>query len=341
MKQFTKLVLAVIVSMGLALAIKNWGAGLILTPPRDVPAAGQSNNPGTEAPPADGPSDWLRCDKSGNSLDGCFLWIPGGAFLMGAQARDPWAPGYDNKAQPDEGPPRKVTVDGFWLQAIEVQVNLYRQCVDEGECAKPDFADKAFFAYTRDPNTGRTVGMNGVTWKEATIFCAYLGGQLPTEAEWEYAARGAAGYRFPWGDHKHCADRSGSVTLGGWAERDAWGLVVDKKKLPIDDAGWEGVDCSHSDLPNSSSAYRLEDSELELMAGGMWEWVADYYEEDYYERGPNRDPQGPATGTKRVQRGGGWMSDLIWDFRAAGRASLDPELRLPDVGIRCAWSKAK
>ncbi len=279
-------------------------------------------------------------DFFADAIGGCFTWIPGGSFTMGAQAEDPAQPGYDPRAQPDEGPPREVRVDGFWVQPMEVQVRQYRGCVDAFVCREPEPADGGFVYTGEQWSTG---SVRGLTWSEAQTFCGFLGGRLPTEAEWEYLARGEDGLRFPWGDEVRCADtRLDVLDQEAVAER----LEGD------DEAFWDAIDCSLDRPPSSKARHAIElDGEklvrtvvrhdtrgafaLYHLDGSLWEWVGDYYDPDYYQRGVGDNPTGPSEGAWRVQRGGGWMSSSVWEYRAAGRASMDPDLRMPDAGFRC------
>lgn len=134
---------------------------------------------------------------------GCFRKIEGATFTMGAQAADPKAPGYDPDARPEEAPPHQVTVSPFWIQAYETTVGEYAQCIQAGWCKAEDALDGD--ALTQDRvNARRGQSIAGVTWSGADHFCGWLGGRLPTEAEWALAARGAEGRRFPWGDALRC-----------------------------------------------------------------------------------------------------------------------------------------
>jgi hypothetical protein len=98
------------------------------------------------------------------------------------------------------------------------------------------------------------------------------------------------------------------------------------------------LNCAVDGPPNPADLVGDHPLGMEQLAGGMWEWVADHYSETYVSTGDNINPTGPETGTRRVQRGGGWMSSLPLDFRGAARASLAPSVRMPDVGFRCVRS---
>jgi formylglycine-generating enzyme len=300
--------------------------------------------------------DLFRCDPQGDRLrdafEGCFRRARGGTFLMGAQAEDPSQPGYDPRARPDEGPPRLVTVSDLWVQPMEVQMRVYHRCVQQGACPAPEIATAGFYRVANGEQEG---SMNGVTWGEAQACCAFLGGRLPTEAEWEYLARGEQGWRFPWGNTPRCPQRESAVDSrsaiqetiaaggddGAEAEAEATNM-----------SAWDALDCSLAEPPPAMPKYqygwdgkaltqqedRIQRSrafKLAQLAGGLWEWVGDYYAADHYRVALADNPTGPETGSWRVQRGGGWLSSSVWAFRGASRASLDPRMRMPDVGFRC------
>jgi formylglycine-generating enzyme required for sulfatase activity len=145
---------------------------------------------------------------------------------------------------------------------------------------------------------------NGLTWAAAERVCAWLGGRLPTEVEWEVAARGPDALRFPWGAEVHCGlrlavvDRDGRTTMAP----------------PCANEGTRN--------PNELS---VGVTGFVAQAGNVWEWTADAWTPP--DGGPKR----------RIQRGGGWMERDPADLRTTVRVAADPEARLVDVGVRCAW----
>ncbi len=147
----------------------------------------------------------------------------------------------------------------------------------------------------------------GVTWDQGKEYCEKVGRRLPTEAEWEKAARGTDGRKYPWGN-----SWDGSKLI--------WDQNSGNKTHPVD-RGYN----------THKSPYGAVD-----MAGNVWEWVNDRYDEDYYRNAPKRNPKGPDSGNARVLRGGSWLSDNSRLFRAANRDGLYPEDWDDFWGFRCA-----
>lgn len=240
----------------------------------------------------------------------CFLPVPGGTFPMGAQSSDPAGAGYDPDASSDEGPVHVVTVRPFWMLHKEVDVPQFEACVQSGGCKAEDVAPGG--GYFNDGLSERRLHpINGVTWAGARDFCAWLGARLPTEAEWEFAARVGGTRRYPWGDARPSCelaimDEGGRPGCGVDSTRETWHRTQ-----------------------SDATAF-----ELRHLAGNVWEWVADWY--GPYDGASQDNPRGPASGTRRVHRGGAWTSSDPAELRGAYRASLDPDRRVEDVGIRCA-----
>jgi formylglycine-generating enzyme required for sulfatase activity len=212
--------------------------------------------------------------------------IPAGEFQMGTDNGHAYAK-----------PVHTVHVAAFKMDATEVTVQQYRACVDAGACLKP----KTGTFYTWGKRGKDNHPINGVSWKDADDFCRWKGKRLPTEAEWEYAARGTEGRRFPWGVY----DEPGALSC--W---NRW-----REKLGT---------CAVGDHPDGASPYGLHD-----MAGNVWEWTSSKYRAGYH-------PGAVYLGA-RVLRGGSWMDSdpkyLETTFRHGGDPSTT---RDPVTGFRCA-----
>ncbi|MBH25697.1 MAG: hypothetical protein CMH57_14845 [Myxococcales bacterium] len=226
------------------------------------------------------------------------VMVPAGEFIMGSGRF--------------EKPHRKVYLDVFWIDVHEVTVDAYAACVRAGECGEP--------ARTRTNSSYCNWGyedrgnhpINCVTWQQAVDFCEWKGRRLPTEAEWEKAARGTDGKTYPWGEEKASCSRA-VMDDGG----DGCG----------EDRTWEV-----GSKPEGVSPYGAHD-----MAGNVWEWVSDWYDSDYYAEAPMRNPEGPPSGSYRVSRGGGWYFSGV-NLRAANRGFYAPSHAFHYLGFRCAGS---
>lgn len=236
------------------------------------------------------------------------------SFLMGAQATDPEAPGYDPEASDDERPVRRVTLDPFWMTRYEITVKQFKHCILLGPCSEGDVGLGGFFNYDRQGSEDHPI--NGVTWYGADRYCRWIGGSLPTESQWEFVAKaGHRQRRFPWsGDGK-----------GATCEHAVF-------------AGPSDAPCGVFGTAYSGIHPRLAD-DVEMMvqnlAGNVWEWTSDWYAPSYGSPGDVTNPTGPTTGEGRVQRGGGYTEEDPLVFRSAFRAQMAPDMKLPDVGFRC------
>jgi formylglycine-generating enzyme required for sulfatase activity len=234
--------------------------------------------------------------------------VPGGAFSMGAEDDD-------LEAEPDERPAHPITLDAFWIDRTEVTNEDFAICVAADMCkARPvapgstGVASRTHPDYYHDPAYADFPVLI-YTFDEADAYCRCMGRRLPTEAEFEAAARGTDGRAYPWGDELDC-DHASFV-----------GCTDDMTDVETPEAG--------------ASPYGALN-----MAGNVWEWVADRYSDAYYSVSPESDPTGPTTGTYRVRRGGGFRSN-VQDLRITERASGRP-LHYFDgqMGFRCAMSSS-
>lgn len=222
-----------------------------------------------------------------------FVRVPTGTFLIGSLLRD------DPAAQRDEMPQHPVELDEYWIGKYPVSVAQYTVFTSETGRQPPfDYPVKSRFPVVN------------VSWFDAAIFCQWLSEtsgkqvRLPTEAEWEKAARGTDGRIYPWGNE------------------------FDATRLNCAEGGRPGTTPIDA-FPGGASPYGALD-----MVGNVWEWNSDWYDAFYYTRTPSRSPQGPEVGHYKALRGGAWFSDRA-HVRAADRTNFNPENQYDYVGFRC------
>ncbi len=228
--------------------------------------------------------------------------VPSATFAMGCNAA------IDTSCEADEKPTHMVTLSSYFIDATEVSSAAYAECVSRGACPH---------ALMDLPPS--TTAQSYLTWDDAAAFCAARDKRLPTEAEWELAARGTDGRVWPWGNDAPTCDEANFVSTSQECFLDATGLVA-----PID----YGSGASPFGALN--------------MAGNVEEWVGDWY--GAYPSGAVSNPTGPATGTQRVLRGGSFISDaeeIRTSFRDANApdassTALDPQTNSDRFGVRCA-----
>lgn len=227
------------------------------------------------------------------------VFIPGGEFLRGRSHKLPddglkWFP----VLLQDEQPVKKITIDPFYLDAREATNEQYAAFVKAKRHRAPYNWPKGELEAGKEQKP-----VAGVDWFDASAYCAWAGKRLPTEAEWERAARGLAeGEKYPWGSREPTKKDACYDTLGG----------------PCDVGKY---------APNYFGLFDI--------AGNVWEWTSDWYEREYYQAAPAQNPRGPAQGQYRVIRGGGW-SDVPKYLTNSYRSWARPLERSPNVGIRCA-----
>ncbi len=235
--------------------------------------------------------------------------VPAGEFLMGSP---------QDVGDAKEHPQHAVTLDAFWIDKYEVSNDQYRRCVVDGACTAPVDCDWSEPTY-EDPSKGDHP-VACVSWFDAEAYCAWAGARLPTEAEWEKAARGTDSRTYPWGN-------AFDASRLNYCDRNC---EFDYRDNEVDD-GYARTAPVGSYL-EGASPYRALD-----MAGNVWEWVADWYGDDTYSSDLAHNPTGPTSGGHRVLRGGSW-DNAQDDTRAALRHTSDPEWRSPTYGFRCATS---
>jgi formylglycine-generating enzyme required for sulfatase activity len=235
------------------------------------------------------------------------ILIPAGNFRMGCSSSDTHC--YDN-----EYPRHTVYLDAYYIDKYEVTNSLYQTCVAAGVCDRPrstssDTRDR----YYENP-TYANYPVIHITWVQANTFCIWAEKRLPTEAEWEKAARGPLisaelMFIYPWGN-----------------------LAPNRTLLNY--AGNERDTTTVGSYPAGESFYGVMD-----MAGNVWEWTADWYASNYYNGSPANNPQGPNAGEHRVLRGGSWIN-IDNDVRSTYRGYRDPERwNTSRLGFRCARSQ--
>jgi formylglycine-generating enzyme required for sulfatase activity len=231
------------------------------------------------------------------------VYVRDGEFPMGSSE-------FDEDARKDEKPQHSVSLDAFWIDRTEVTNAQYQLCMDAGFCVQPTGWGMSGFNAPEQP-------VVLVRWTEAQTYGEWAGGRLPTEAEWEYAARGLQGYLFPWGN-----DFEGSRL--NYCDRNCSQANPDQR---YDDG------CAQLAPVGSYSEWPSWCGVLD-MAGNVWEWVADRYAADYYETAPAENPPGPDSGSLRVIRGGSWTDYPAWT-RCAIREAIYPSPGRDNVGFRC------
>jgi formylglycine-generating enzyme required for sulfatase activity len=233
-----------------------------------------------------------------------WVTVPAGNFLMGSMGGPET---YDLVkvyfGVTDDVPTHTVYLNAYQIGKYEVTNQQYARCVTSGLCRPALDTQGHPYRYT-DPQYAQHPVVY-VTWYDAVSFCAWSGGRLPTEAEWEKAARGTDRRTYPWGN------QAPSATLANYDD-----MVGDTTEVGA--------------YPAGASPYGALD-----MAGSVWEWTADWYSQNYYGRSPSNNPTGPRTGTIKAARGGAffsWPTAIQTTYRAGGRLSD----AAPGLGIRCA-----
>jgi formylglycine-generating enzyme required for sulfatase activity len=228
-------------------------------------------------------------------VDGDMVYVPAGDFIMGSQ---------EGQGDSDERPQHTVYLDAFYIDKTEVTAAQYQSCVEAGVCSVPRTGGSC--NYGAGGKSDHPI--NCVDWNQAAAFCSWAEKRLPTEAEWEKAARGTDGRAYPWGN------QTPDATLANFSRN-------------------AGYTSSVGQYPTDVSPYGVLD-----MAGNVSEWVADWYSDSYYSQSPGQNPTGPSSGGDiRTTRGGSWSSD-VYEIRVAYRADRLSYDKGHFNGFRCARS---
>lgn len=236
--------------------------------------------------------------KTEISDEALMVLISAGEFWMGSPE--------DESRSKDERPRHKVFLDSFYLDTFEVTTEQYAQFMSSKSHTPPEFWDQVDLS--RDKNKP----VVGVSWQDANDFCVWAGKRLPTEAEWERAARGTDERKYPWGQEPP------STHIANFDQKPTPEKVYSDRLKPV------------GSYENGKSPQGVYD-----MAGNVWEWVGDWYDKKYYRVSPKKNPKGPERGEEKVMRGGSW-DDHPSPLRSSDRSKLLPSERNDSVGFRCA-----
>jgi formylglycine-generating enzyme required for sulfatase activity len=288
------------------------------------PSANASAAPAAPARPTECPSDMVL--------------VPGGRFFMGS----------DDAAFKLWQPAHKVTLDTFCIDKTEVTVEAYRECSDKGDCKRPDAVpnypkalgpkeisdeehQKTREIYAELCNFGKEGRdkhpINCVSWELADAFCKYKQRRLPTEAEWEFAARGSDGRKFPWGDEGGDAQHMNAAGL----EFNKWEKA---HKLPTSDRMYDTDDGFAGTAPVGSFEKGKTKFGAYDFVGNVWEWTADWFET--YKGDEQVNPKGAPAGDRKVIRGGGFNGGVQLWLNPAFRYHQVATASSHGVGFRCA-----
>ena len=259
-------------------------------------------------------SSCSRTTSDSNESD--MVFVPAGTFIMGNSSKA----AFGNRT-----PAHEIFLDAYYIDKYEVTFKEYEAFIqaggyekkkywlDEGWQFIQQYQIKGFLVLGQDRvhllnhelyNTPNQP-IIGISWYEANAYCRWVDKRLPTEAEWEKAARGQKGFLYPWGNEMNFENVSYRITNG-------------RRTVPV------------GSFPTGASLYGVMD-----MAGNVWEWCSDWYDGAYYAKSPSKNPQGPKSGAHRVLRGGGWRSTRL-QLQSTYRYHDAPTYRGFNVGFRCA-----
>jgi len=229
------------------------------------------------------------------------LYVPAGNFLMGSTDSDP-------HTQANEKPLHTVYLDAFWVDRTDIINAMYAKCVRAGACQPPTSLSSSTHSSYYGNSEFDNYPVIYVDWNMAKTYCQWAGRQLPTEAQWEKAARGTDGRAYSWGNNQPLIN----MALLNYS------IMNDTTQVD-----------AH---PDGASPYSALD-----MAGNVFQWVNDWYGSYYATLGSTvSNPQGPSSGDGRVLRGSSWEANSNYDVRSAIRGGQNPLTTSYDTGLRCA-----
>lgn len=223
-----------------------------------------------------------------------YVWVPPGTFIMGCSEGD-------KECFSEELPSHHVTISkGFWIGQTEVTIGAYKRFAGISKAG----AGEPSRASSKSVESEDTMPVVVVTWDEARDYCSWAGARLPTEAEWEYAARGGS---------------------------------KEARYAELDQVAWYQKNSGNRTHPVSQ--LRPNGFGLFDVLGNAWEWVNDWYDGNYYSKSPELDPRGPDAGTMHVLRGGSWMNTANL-MRLSDRGRSQADLRFNYFGVRCVLNRS-
>ena len=256
--------------------------------------------------------NYIRCVRGGKFDAGCddlggrLGWmcnVPEGPFMMGCNVA------VDTECQSDEYPYHQVTVPAFKMDKYEVTASEYKACVTAGGCTTAAMTGTC----TYDVPGLENHPINCVNWDQSRAYCGWAGKRLPTEAEWEKAARGTDGRKYPWGNDSLDCDHAVQAVTGNC------GVTT---TAPV------------GSKPPGESPYGTED-----MIGNVWECVEDYYHDSYAGAPSDGGAWSTPAGTYRILRGGSYSAQARYNMRASARFRDFLSDYGPETGFRCAVSQ--
>jgi formylglycine-generating enzyme required for sulfatase activity len=255
--------------------------------------------------------------------------IEAGPFLRGSP---------EGQGDADEHTQRTITLSAFYIDRYEVTNRQYQAFLKATGHRIPEHCCNPAYNLWQGTSIDERLldhPVVNVDWYDAVAYCTWAGKRLPTEAEWEKAARGTNGREYPWGNEQ---DRMRANGISYWAGTDidspeeakAW-LDSEQGQTVLAIKGIQGI----LTLPVTALERGATPTGLMHMAGNVWEWTADWYDPTYYEKAEAHDPKGPVAGEFKVHRGGSWLNHRGL-LRSAARDGSRPTMRNHGIGFRCA-----